>query len=463
MARNLEIHKLRLKQSCRVCGPICKENQLYFRDKHAHAKTLDKIFKIDIAGDSDIHPDMICVRCYNFTRELDKCKRDVRKIQTLIDKAAQISKFNFVIHVHNCNLCQAEPELLSDSPCHAPSVPPCSSSSITAQDSLKPSPFSYSILSTAESDNEKTPKPKPNQTFPETSPLLVTKTPQRKGRGTVRDIIIGTDPRSIPSSQFVDPDLAVTYKCSVCSIGNIARVPLTPVKSNKCLHFYCPLCIENWRSSEFVNSSSCPVPSCRKVFGDEKLLNPVGLIHQIQQSLSVHCVFIKNGCSSIIALGLYVEHIETCEFRRNRGRPPKKPIGLLPRGERRRLRLEPVRQDFFDVCAQREEEPGDVLCGLLHSFLNGSKILQNHVRDIWNSVTGADSKHDDANNQVDEEAQFGRFGLLYKNELLLSANDYKKAVRLQKYLFGTKMPDYSLVLSALAQNGRRPQKFRNGR
>jgi hypothetical protein len=43
-------------------------------------------------------------------------------------------------------------------------------------------------------------------------------------------------------------------------------------------------------------------------------------------------------------------------------------------------------------------------------------------------------------------------GLLFKGELLLSANDYKNAIRLQKNFFGTKLPSYDLLQAALAKS-----------
>ena len=333
---NLEIHKLRLKQSCRVCGPICKEKQTEFRLKQNHEKMLEKLFDIDIDSDTEIHPENICGRCRSLSRDLEKCKRDVRKIKSLKERASSIKTFIYVAHDDNCDLCNDNSDSAledidtndksGDAAVESNKVLPVPAA-ITRTEIEKPSPFNYSIANFVEATQAA--KPRPNTPFPETSPLLVTKTPKRRDRGRVNDIIIGTDPRSVPISQFVDPDLAATYKCSVCSVGNIARVSLTPIKANNCLHFYCPLCIDNWRSSEFVNSSSCPIPSCRKVLGEKILRHPEGLIHQIHQGLSLHCVYIQNGCSSILNLASYVQHIECCGFSMNRGRPQKKSIGLV--------------------------------------------------------------------------------------------------------------------------------------
>ena len=110
-----------------------------------------------------------------------------------------------------------------------------------------------------------------------------------------------------------------------------------------------------------------------------------------------------------------------------------------------------MREGFFELCAKGEEEPGDALCGLLHSFLGGSRVLQKQVKDIWNFVIGAvDPAEEELEN--DEKARFGRLGLLYKGELLLSCNDYKRACRLQKHFFGAKLPPYSLVQETLAMS-----------
>ena len=141
----------------------------------------------------------------------------------------------------------------------------------------------------------------------------MTKIPDNQREG--REIIVGTDPRSIPGSQFSDPDLAAAFKCTICSIGNISRIPLTPLKTDKCVHFYCPLCIENWRSSEFVNSSSCPVQSCRIPFEDVELHVPAGLLRDIHHSLSLHCKYISNGCDCIVNIGSYIKHIKSCKYR----------------------------------------------------------------------------------------------------------------------------------------------------
>ena len=93
-----------------------------------------------------------------------------------------------------------------------------------------------------------------------------------------------------------------------------------------------------------------------------------------------------------------------------------------------------------------------MLCGLLHSFLNGSEILQRQVKNIWDTFVGSSNYEDEDATENDDETRFGRMGLLYKNELLLSANDYKRAVRFQRFFFGCKLPPYSLVQSALAQS-----------
>ena len=59
------------------------------------------------------------------------------------------------------------------------------------------------------------------------------------------------------------------------------------------------------------------------------------------------------------------------------------------------------------------------MCGLLHSFLHGAESLQSQVRGIWNAVVGIEDGTDDDQSHVDEQARFGRLGLLYKCELLL--------------------------------------------
>ena len=195
------------------------------------------------------------------------------------------------------------------------------------------SPFQYSILSTLQSGDvgDQTDKSSPTEASPQ---LLVTKTPKTKTKGGEREIIIGTDPRSLPSTQFLDPTLAQTYKCCICSIDNLAsRIPFTPLKTKFCHHFYCPLCIENWRSAELVNSGSCPVATCRKKFEDVDLHAPSGLIKDIHGSLSVHCSFIQNGCDKIVPLSDYSDHVASCNRSRRRGHPPKRLIGTLGRSD----------------------------------------------------------------------------------------------------------------------------------
>ena len=255
---------------------------------------------------------------------------------------------------------------------------------------------------------------------------------------------------------FLPANLAQTYKCCICSIDNFAsRIPLTPLKTNLCHHFYCPLCIENWRSAELVNSGSCPVSSCRKSFEDVDLHAPAGLVKCIHAGLSVHCAFINNGCEKIISLGDYSSHVASCIRSRRRGHPPKRLIGTLARSDQKKKRVDSLREDFLNLCANNQEDPDDALCALLHSLHTGSRFLQEQIRGIWNRVMGLEASEEQAeetdnNNEAAEKIKLGRKGLLYKGELLLSANDYKKAIRFQKHLFGTKLPDYDLVQMATA-------------
>ena len=92
-----------------------------------------------------------------------------------------------------------------------------------------------------------------------------------------------------------------------------------------------------------------------------------------------------------------------------------------------------------------------MLCGLLCSFLSGSRLLQRQVKHIWNYVLGnVDTTEEQEDTDGYERAKFGRLGLLFKSELLLSTNDYKRAIRIQKHFFGTTLPPHRLVLETLA-------------
>ena len=396
------------------------------------------------------------------------CQRVQAKIVKLKEKvAAEVNQHVFVEHTaEGCDICLDKvvtettvQQVVTETPVQqvVTETTVQQKTQVIAEETLdhpidKPSPFKYSV--------EPVPPPPPadqqnlkyKNLFPETSPLRVTKTPLRRDRGAPKDIVIGTDPRSIASSQFIDSDLAGKYKCSICSVGNVSRIPLAPLTTKFCHHFYCPLCIQNWRSSEFVNSSSCPVLSCRKPFNDADLHSSSGLVQEIHQGLSVNCLFLKNGCNSIVQVGSYVEHLQTCKFSRNRGHPQKKPISLISGSDGRKRRLDPLRQNFFDSCAQNMEDPGDALCGLLYSFLSGSRRIQDQVRTIWDTLTGQDNLENDVTDEIEEQLKFGRMGLLYKGELLLSANDYKNAIRFQKHFFGSKLPSYELVQTALSMS-----------
>ena len=392
-------------------------------------------------------------------------------IENLKREASKEVLFSFTNHSStNCFLCSFEVPVDGDTGC--PDGPSCVSECPPAQvhnfhlvspasksmiqgDYASPSPFQYSILSKIqpEENQEQTGKSATAEASPQ---LIVTKTPQTKNKMGEREIIIGTDPRSLPSTQFLDPNLAQTYKCCICSIDNFAsRIPLTPLKTNLCHHFYCPLCIENWRSAELVNSGSCPVSSCRKSFEDVDLHAPAGLVKCIHAGLSVHCAFINNGCEKIISLGDYSSHVASCIRSRRRGHPPKRLIGTLARSDQKKKRVDSLREDFLNLCANNQEDPDDALCALLHSLHTGSRFLQEQIRGIWNRVMGLEASEEQAeetdnNNEAAEKIKLGRKGLLYKGELLLSANDYKKAIRFQKHLFGTKLPDYDLVQMATA-------------
>ena len=413
-----------------------------------------QLLEINTAEDnSEIHPENICYKCKNYNRNFAKTYRIKDRVDKLkIKLSKEVVKYEFKKHTdENCELCLGLPSTsnVAQSDLIPQTPPPPSNTQQT-----NPSPYLYSVQ-VAESPSSSTQQVKPKNLFPETSPLLVTKKPQRKDRGRISEILIGTDPRSLVSSQFLEPDLAEKYKCSICSVDTISRIPLTPLTTSFCHHFYCPLCIQNWRSSELVNSSSCPVPSCRKSFTDTDLHSPSGLVKEIHLGLSVHCLFIKNGCKKMVDLGSYADHLHSCDYAIVRGHPQKKHIGLLYRDEGRKRRLDPIRKEFFDTCADLQEDPGDAMCGLLFSLSTGSRILQDQIRSIWNVVIG--NTDSDNNNNLDtkneeELAKFGRMGLLYKGELLLSANDYKNAIRLQKNFFGTNLPSFSLLQSALAQS-----------
>ena len=399
----------------------------------------------------DIHPTKICTKCQYFNKQLIKCQRRKERLAQLkIKLAEEIIKYEFKNHTDdNCELCLGM-SLEENTRSQETQQSPQPSQSTMQQ---KPSPFVYSVQASEDSPSSAQ-SIQPRNLFPETSPLLVTKTPKRKDRGPSREILIGTDPRSIVNSQFLDPDLAEKYKCSICSIDTISRIPLKPLTTVFCHHFYCPLCIKNWMSSDLVSSSSCPVTSCRKTFADTDLHSPSGLIKTVHQGLSVHCLFLKNGCDQILNLGSYLDHIQTCEYARNRGHPTKQPIGTLTRSDGRKRRLDPLRDNFLESCAKQKEDPADAVCGLLFSLTSGSRMIQDQVRNIWNKLIGKDDSENKESENIDEEdiAKMGRRGLLYKGELLLSANDYKNAIRFQKNFFGTKLPSYELIQKALAQS-----------
>ena len=329
-------HLQALELCCRVCGPQVDNKAKLSQNKSHNAKLLLQVFNIDITRDTVLHPKYICGNCFNVNRSFLKCNRNKRLIENL-KSSLTIVKYEFPENCEgSCPVCK---------PGHQVDTVGDGGGDVRG---AKPSPFQYSISAALSAQSPQSVSRK--DSFPATSPVIVSKTPNDQSEG--REIIIGTDPRSIPGSQFIDPHLAAAFKCSICSIDNISRIPLTPLKSANCVHFFCLLCIQNWRSSEYVNSSSCPVQSCRAPLGQEELHGPTGLLGDIHLNLSLHCKYIQNGCDTNLHIGDYSSHLRTCRFRIKKGHPQKKSIGLLEKNDNRRKRLEPMREDFFEMCAR---------------------------------------------------------------------------------------------------------------
>ncbi|RWS23696.1 E3 ubiquitin-protein ligase NRDP1-like protein [Leptotrombidium deliense] len=103
-------------------------------------------------------------------------------------------------------------------------------------------------------------------------------------------------------SRFVNlSDFADELSCPIC-LG-IFREPVT----TSCRHVFCKQCIKLWS----LKSMTCPVDRKRI----RKLHKPPVLLENILSKLRIRCEFEEFGCSKVVALNSFDEHLKCCDFK----------------------------------------------------------------------------------------------------------------------------------------------------
>ena len=72
-------HLDNLEFCCRVCGPVVEngKSKLIYR-KSLNDKLMFQVYGIDVKTDTVLHPEYICVNCFNVNRSFLKSNRNKR-------------------------------------------------------------------------------------------------------------------------------------------------------------------------------------------------------------------------------------------------------------------------------------------------------------------------------------------------------------------------------------------------
>ena len=127
-----------------------------------------------------------------------------------------------------------------------------------------------------------------------------------------------TSQDSVPMERVDNPDLAGFFSCRVCG-----KYPKDAKVSANCMHFYCEVCIENYKSG--VNSTKCPPAFSEQVdegLENEKCVIPstcndiislAGLLRNIHESIKFKCS--KPNCGNSFNVKEIADHETNCRSR----------------------------------------------------------------------------------------------------------------------------------------------------
>ena len=129
-----------------------------------------------------------------------------------------------------------------------------------------------------------------------------------------------TSQDSVPMNRVENTDLAGFFSCRVCG-----KYPKEAKVSANCMHFYCKICIENYKTE--VDSTKCPPAFSVQVdegLENEKCLIPstcddiiglAGLLKNIHESIKFECS--KPNCGKSFNVKMIADHESECKSRGN--------------------------------------------------------------------------------------------------------------------------------------------------